>query len=100
MSIVDEDKGLSRVHPSNGSIEVGRVTHDVWGRSVKWGSLSKSVWEFVLVEESVWLVIASLLKKEVGGALWDTEHVSGAHGEIHTDRVSLNEMFVSSVGLW
>jgi len=105
MSVVDEDESLSRVHPSDSRVNVSRVTHDVWDRSVEWGSLAKSVWELVLVEKTVWLVVSSLLKEEVDRTLRNTEHVSGADSEVHTDRVALDEVgvIVSLVlgwGLW
>lgn len=102
VGVVDEDEGLSRVHPSDGRVDVSRVTHDVWDGSIKWGSLSEGVWELVLVEEAVWLIVASLFEEEVSGALWDTEHVSGRDSEVHTNRVALNKVgiFMSLVLGW
>ena len=53
--------------------------------------------ELVLIEKSVWLVIACFFKEELSGTLWDTEHVSSTDSEVETDRVSLNELLSGGI---
>ena len=68
------------------------MTSDVGHGSVEWLTVLALLIEVlsVLVEETVWVVEASLLKSEAISALWDTIHVGGVHSEIHTDRVALD----------
>lgn len=92
MGAVKEDESLSRVHPGDGSIKVGRVTHDVGDGAVERLVVLTLlvVLVSVLVEESVRMVVTCVLKAEVIGALGKTEHVLSVDSEIHSDSVSVD----------
>jgi len=95
--VVEEDVGLSGVHPGDGGVGDVGVTSDV-GDGAEERLVSSTLWVHVLVEEAVRVGGTGLLETEVIGTLRKTEHVSGVDGEVHTDGVTLLEGGVSVVG--
>ena len=93
VGVVQEDEGLSRVHPSDGGIHGVRVTHDVGDGAVKRLAVFALLLEelSILVEEAVWVIETCLFKSEVISTLWDTIHVIGIDGKVHTNRVTLDD---------
>jgi len=93
MSVVQEDEGLSGVHPGDGGIHSVRVTSDVGDGSVKGLAVLASFFGdvSVLVEKAVRVIETCLLEAEVVVPLGDTVHVGGVDGEVHTNRVALDD---------
>ena len=90
VGVVEEDVGLSGVHPGDGGVGDVRVTHDV-GDGAEKRLVASALRVLILVVKVVGVSDTSLGKTEVIGTLWKTEHVSGVDSEVHTDGVSLLE---------
>jgi hypothetical protein len=90
VAMVEENEGLSRVHPGNGGIALVGVAHDVGNGSVKRLAVLALLFELpsVLVEQAVRVIKACLLEAEVISTVRETIHVLGIHGEVHTDGVT------------
>lgn len=94
VTVVQENEGLSRVHPGDGGIALVRVAHDVGNGTVERLAVLAFLTPLpsILVEETVGVVEACLLEAEVISALRKTKHVGGVDSEVKTNGVALNDL--------